>query len=181
MPTTIRRTPMRLIPLRPRAILPVLAVAALLLAACQNAGAGSTAPGGALDLAVSHTSAGDALSGAGGMTLYILTSDVGGKSTCTTGACASTWPALKGDGSQVHAGTGVSGTFGTTTWADGTKQVTHDGQPVYYYSGDSAAGDAKGQGANNVWFIAPVAAASAASQTQGTPNASATPYRAPGY
>jgi predicted lipoprotein with Yx(FWY)xxD motif len=178
---------MSLISLRPRAILPLVAASALLLAACQNAGAGSTAPGGALDLAVSHTTPGDALSGAGGMTLYILTNDVGGKSTCSTGACASTWPALKGDGTQVHAGTGISGTFGTTTWADGTQQVTHNGQPLYYYSGDSAAGDAKGQGTNNVWFIAPVGSASGASQSQGassasgSPNASATPYHAPGY
>ncbi len=169
---------------RPRAILPLVAASALLLAACQNAGSGSTAPsaGATLSLAVSHTAAGDALSGAGGMTLYILTNDVGGTSTCTSGACAATWPALKGDGSQVQAGIGVTGAFGTTTWPDGTKQVTHAGQPLYYYTGDSAPGDSKGQGTNNVWFIAPVGAgAASASQAQGTPNPSATPYRAPGY
>ena len=50
----------------------------------------------------------------------------------------------------------VTGTLGTATWADGTKQVTHNGQPLYYYSGDSAAGDSNGQGSNGVWFIAPV-------------------------
>jgi len=177
---------MRLISLRPRAILPLVAAIALLLAACQNAGAGSTAPGGALNLAVSHTTAGDALSGPGGMTLYIFTKDVGGTSTCTIGACASAWPALKGDGSQVIAGSGVSGTFGTTTWADGTKQVTHNGQPLYYFTADSAAGDAKGQGVNN-FFIAPVGSAPGTGASQGasnasaSPNASATPYHAPGY
>ena len=82
------------------------------------------------------------------MTLYILTADTGGTSTCTTGGCATTWPALKGDGSQVQAGSGVSGTFSTTTWADGTKQVTHNEQPLYYFSGDSAPGDSNGEGAN---------------------------------
>ena len=171
---------MRLIPLRPRAILPLIAASALLLAACQNAGGGSTAPssgGAAVDLAVSHTGAGDALSGAGGKTLYILTNDVGGTSSCTTGGCATTWPALKGDGSQVQAGAGVSGTFGTTTWADGTKQVTHNGQPLYYFSGDNAAGDSNGQGSGGVWFIAPVGDASA-SQAAGSSKPSATPYRA---
>lgn len=175
---------MRLIP-RPRAILPLIAASALILAACQQAGSGSTGPsaGGAVELTVSHTAAGDALAGAGGMTLYILTLDVGGNSTCTTGQCAATWPALKGDASAVTAGSGVSGTWGTTTWADGTKQVTHNGQPVYYYKGDTNPGDSTGQGTNNTWFIAPVGAdqgGPAASLGQGSTKPSATPSL-PGY
>lgn len=149
---------MRLPPYRPTAVLSLVAGAAVFLAACTGAGSGSppASSGGAMNVTVSHTAAGDALAGPNGMTLYVLTLDVGGKSTCTTGQCAATWPALKGDGSQAIAGSGVSGTWGTTTWADGTKQVTHNGQPVYYYSGDSAAGDSTGQGTNNTWFIAPV-------------------------
>ena len=156
---------MRPTPRRPRAILPLVAGTALLLAACQGYGGGSTAPSAAAStaaggeqLTVSHTKAGDALAGAGRKTLYILTNDVGGKSTCTSGQCAAAWAALKGDGSAVQAGSGVSGTFGTTTWADGTKQVTHNGQPLYYFIGDSAPGDSNGQGTNGVWFIAPVGA-----------------------
>ena len=148
---------MRLSIHRPQAALSLVAGAALFLAACTGAGSGSppASSGGALNVTVSHTAAGDALAGANGMTLYILTNDHG-SSTCTSGSCASTWPALKGEGSSVTAGSGVSGTWGTTTWDDGTKQVTHNGQPVYYYSGDTAAGDSNGQGTNNVWFIAPV-------------------------
>ena len=174
---------MPLIFVRPRAILPLLAASVLLLAACQSAGGGSTAPGGPVALKVSHTTAGDALSGAGGKTLYILLNDVGGTSTCTDSTCTTTWPPLLGDGSLVTAGAGVSGTFGTTTRPDGNKQVTHNGQPLYYYSGDSAAGDAMGQGTNNVWFIAPVGAAATSSQSPAsmTPAASSTPYHAPGY
>ncbi len=171
--------------LRPRASLALLAIAGLVLAACQQTGASSAAPStaaGAVELTVSHTAAGDALAGAGGMTLYILTADTGGTSTCNTGGCATTWPALKGDGADVQKGTGVGGTFATTTWPDGTKQVTHNGQPLYYYSGDTAAGDSNGQGTNGVWFIAPVndsAGGASASLAGGDP--SATPYRAPGY
>ena len=108
----------------------------------------------------------------------LLTNDVGGTSTCTSGGCATTWPALKGDGSQVQAGTGVSGTFGTTTWPDGTKQVTHNGQPLYYFSGDGAPGDANGEGSGGVWFIAPVGGAAGA---EGSPTPVATPYRQPTY
>ncbi|MGZ8563260.1 MAG: COG4315 family predicted lipoprotein [Candidatus Limnocylindria bacterium] len=155
-----------------------LFAAALLLAACTNAGSGSpgASAGSALTLTVSHTAVGDALAGPNGMTLYILTKDTDGTSTCTTGPCAATWPALKGDGSAVQAGSGISGTWGTATWADGTKQVTHNGQPVYYYTGDSAAGDSNGQGANGVWFIAPVgSSATTASQPAANATASATP------
>ena len=79
-------------------------------------------------------------------------------------------------GSQVSAGPGISGTFGTTTRPDGAKQVTHNGQPLYYFTGDSAPGDSTGDGVYEVWFIAPV---DAEGQEQGSPNPSATPYRNP--
>lgn len=182
---------MRSTPRRSRPTLAILAAGVLLLAACNTVGSGSTAPsstapsaaGGGLGISVAHTAAGDALAGAGGMTLYILTADSDGTSTCT-GGCATTWPPLLGDGLQVNAGSGVSGTFGTTTRDDGTKQVTHDGHPLYYYSVDTAAGDSKGEGVGGVWFIAPpggaaASQASASGSEAATP--SATPYRAPGY
>ena len=138
-----------------------LAAAVLLLAACARAGGGSGSPSaGAIDITYSETSAGDALAGAGGMTLYVFANDTNGTSTCT-GDCAGTWPPLIGDGSDVVPGSGVSGTFGTTTRDDGTTQITHNGQPLYYYSGDEAAGDAKGDGIGGVWSIAPVGEATA--------------------
>jgi len=149
---------------------------ALLVAACTpQAGGGSAAPSaGGIDVSVSHTAAGDALAGTGGMTLYVFKNDTGGSSTCT-GDCAGTWPPFLGDGSQVNAGDGVSGSFGTTTRDDGSSQITHGGQPLYYYSGDQAAGDSKGDGIGGVWSIAPVDAASASqgekpSATPGGPN-----------
>ena len=33
-------------------------------------------------------------------------------------------------------------------------QVAYGGAPLYYYSLDKAAGDTKGQGVGDVWFIA---------------------------
>ncbi|GAA2398209.1 SCO0930 family lipoprotein [Actinomadura vinacea] len=36
---------------------------------------------------------------------------------------------------------------------DGTCQVTIDGWPMYYYAEDEQPGDAKGQGAQNVWWV----------------------------
>ncbi len=155
-----------------------MAVGALLLAACTpQVGAGSASPGAdAIEITVATTSAGDALAGPDGMTLYIFTADTEGSSTCYDD-CAAAWPPLLGDGSDVNAGAGVTGTFGTTTRDDGSKQVTHGDQPLYYYSADDAAGDAKGEGFGGVWFIAPVDAASA---SQGE-EPSKTPYNPPEY
>lgn len=48
--------------------------------------------------------------------------------------------------------------LGVTTRTDGTKQVTYGGHPLYYYLGDTAPGQTKGQGVGGVWFlIGPVA------------------------
>jgi predicted lipoprotein with Yx(FWY)xxD motif len=145
----------------------------LLLAACSygSQGAGSQAPGGAGTLTVAHTSAGDALAGAGGKTLYINTQEQGGQIACT-GGCADAWPPLTG---TATAGTGVSGTLGTITRPDGSVQVTYDGMPLYYYASDTAAGDAKGQGVGGIWYIASPAGNGSSSAP------SSTPYRAPGY
>lgn len=167
-------------------LVPYLA-AALLLAACTpQTGAGSAAPstGVGIEVTVSHTAAGDALAGAGGMTLYTLSKDTSTSSTCN-GQCAATWPPLIGDGSQVTSGDGVSGSFGTITRDDGSKQVSHNGQPLYYYGGDHAAGDSTGDGVGGVWSIAGVGEAPATQPASGgasqTQQPSATPYRAPGY
>lgn len=164
----------------------VLAVSALLLAACApQTGSGSVPPNGvAIEITISHTAAGDALAGAGGKTLYTLSTDTSSTRTCL-GGCANTWPPLLGDGSRVTAADGVSGSFGTITREGGEKQVTHNGQPLYYYTGDSAAGDSKGDGVGGVWSIAGVGGSSASQPASagasGTQQPSATPYRAPGY
>jgi predicted lipoprotein with Yx(FWY)xxD motif len=161
----------------------VIAVSALLLVACApETGGGSAGPSssGGIEITVSHTSAGDALAAAGGMTLYVFAEDTGGTSTCT-GDCAAKWPPLLGEGSEVTAGEGVSGDFGTTTRDDGSEQVTHNGQPLYYYADDEAAGDAEGQGVGGVWFIAPVGEAPASGDGSDAEKPSATPYQAPGY
>jgi predicted lipoprotein with Yx(FWY)xxD motif len=97
---------------------------------------------------------GPILAGVGGKTLYVLTKDSSGTSTCT-GTCATTWPpfTLAAGGSAV-AGSGVTGTIGTIMRPDGSTQVAINGQPLYYYSGDAAAGDTNGEGTNGVWFVA---------------------------
>jgi len=43
--------------------------------------------------------------------------------------------------------------FGTITREDGKKQTTFRGYPLYYWAGDKAPGDTKGQGVGNVWYV----------------------------
>src|SRR5215468_10888008 len=106
-------------------------------------------------LAATTTTSGiPALVGPNGHTLYILTKDDEGKSTCYD-TCAKIWPPLVVDGNtQLTATDGVPGKLGMTTRTDGSRQATYDGWPLYYFQADAAAGDTKGQGMDDIWFAA---------------------------
>ncbi len=79
-----------------------------------------------------------------GMTLYWFAIDTPSKSNCS-GSCATYWPPVTG---PVTAGSGVTGTLGTITRSDGTKQATYLGHPLYTYVGDKGPGQNKGNGLN---------------------------------
>jgi predicted lipoprotein with Yx(FWY)xxD motif len=99
-----------------------------------------------------------------GLTLYWFAPDTSTTSKCT-GSCATYWPPVTG---PVTAGTGVTGTLGTITRSDGTTQATYDGHPLYTYAGDSAPGQAKGNGLNasgGLWYEMTVSGAKAAADT----------------
>jgi predicted lipoprotein with Yx(FWY)xxD motif len=89
-----------------------------------------------------------------GMTLYRFDKDTANppKSNCT-GQCSALWPAATASGSVTVKGVDKS-LVGTVTDADGTKQLTLNGWPLYTYSGDSQPGDANGQGVQGAWFAA---------------------------
>ncbi len=134
-------------------------VAVLLLAACgkkattASAAAGGSS-GGSVDRIVTSdvSGLGTVIADGKGFTLYHLKTEVNGQIQCT-GACASVWPPLLVAGSgQATAGDGVSGDLGTINRPDGGTQVTYDGMPLYTYSGDTAPGQANGQGIEQVWF-----------------------------
>jgi predicted lipoprotein with Yx(FWY)xxD motif len=94
------------------------------------------------------------LTGKDGMALYVFGNDSANTSACS-GGCAATWPPFTIDaGDELKAGAGVKGKLTTFARADGSMQVAYDRSPLYYYAADEAAGDTKGQGIGDVWFIA---------------------------
>ena len=179
--------------------------AALIAAACSSAAAtptpapapadaGSTpapsaAAAGSITLAsTTDPTLGEYLTGQNGMTLYVLTTDTADTSSCS-GTCATTWPPLAAaTGATITGPSSATGAFATITRSDGIVQVTYNHMPLYYFSGDSAAGDTTGQGKNGVWFVAPVSgsvpsgaagAASAAPSTAPSEAPSTVPSEAP--
>ena len=135
-----------------------LAAFALTVSACASSGSSSSAVANT-PAAGGNTSSAAAASGntvaektigsqqvlvdSQGMTLYWFAIDTSSKSNCS-GQCATYWPPVTG---PVTAGSGVTGTVGTITRSDGTKQATYMGHPLYTYVGD-APGQNKGNGLN---------------------------------
>ncbi|MGZ4436525.1 MAG: COG4315 family predicted lipoprotein [Nocardioides sp.] len=150
----------------------VVAAPLLLLSACgssststgassasSSGGASAAAPAGKAMTVETHSGAmGTYLTDASGRTVYLFASDSGGTSSCS-GACVSAWPPLTTSGTPTASGSAKSSMLGTITRADGSKQVTYGGHPLYYFAGDTAAGDTKGQGVNGFgakwWMLTP--------------------------
>jgi predicted lipoprotein with Yx(FWY)xxD motif len=136
--------------------LPAAATAAAVVAACSSAGTpagtsssssggGSSAHAAAAAGSLKTAKIGGAtvLTSAKGFTLYSFAPDTSTMSKCN-GACAQNWPPVKGPATA----SGVTGTFGTIKRSDGSTQATFDGHPLYTFVGDTAPGQAKGNGLN---------------------------------
>ena len=90
-----------------------------------------------------------------GWTLYLFTKDTvnSGASSCY-GQCQTFWPPLYGSSSSLSLPPGLSASsFGTITRTDGTKQITYEGWPLYFFAGDKAVGQTNGQNKQNTWFV----------------------------
>jgi len=89
------------------------------------------------------------------LTVYLFEADKGPASACT-GACTKVWPPVTTGGAPVAATGAVSADLGTIARADGTKQVTYKGRPLYFFAKDGDAGDAYGEGSNSFgagWYV----------------------------
>ena len=122
----------------------------------------SEAPSATADatIALATNALGEIIVDAEGKTLYAFTPDTAGESTCYDD-CATQWPPLLAtDAAAISAGAGLDATKLTTVdRTDGTKQVKYGDWPLYYFAGDSAAGDANGQGLGTKWYVVDTAGA----------------------
>ncbi len=116
----------------------------------------TTAPAGAGTVVQTGESGeSEVLFDAQGQALYLFTPDAerpaDAPPTCVDD-CATAWPPLLTTGAPV-AGGGVDGALlGTVERADGTTQVTYQGQPLYLFASDQP-GTTTGQGVGGVWFL----------------------------
>jgi predicted lipoprotein with Yx(FWY)xxD motif len=168
-----------------------LAALALAVSACgssssSSAASGSTpaAAGSAASSAPGAASGGSTLTArtiggqqvltnSAGLTVYWFVPDTSTTSKCT-GSCATYWPPVKG---PATAGSGVTGTLATITRSDGTVQATYDGHPLYTYAGDTAPGQAKGNGLNvsgGLWYEMTVSGATPAAGAGASASATST-------
>jgi predicted lipoprotein with Yx(FWY)xxD motif len=157
-----------------------LAGVALIAAACSSgaststgaaapaSGSGSGASGaaagsssgasGSMVITTASAAGGTFLTDGSGRAVYLWAKDTGGMSACS-GACSGSWPPVTATGTVTATGSAKPADLGTITRSDGTKQVTYDGHPLYYYVGDSGAGTASGQGSDQFgakwWLVAP--------------------------
>ena len=126
-----------------RRIALVLGAAALAVALlAQTALPATTGPA---TVKLRKTKLGRVLVGASGHTLYLFMKDKHGKSSCSS-VCASQWPPLITKGAPMAGRGAKASKLGTTRRADGRRQVTYAGHPLYAFAFDPRAGTTKGEG-----------------------------------
>jgi predicted lipoprotein with Yx(FWY)xxD motif len=157
---------------RPFHLAALALASALVLAACGSSGSSGTSssstppasstasssPRPASVVGTKTTSLGTFLVDAKGRALYLWDADHGSMSTCS-GACAQAWPPLTATGTPKASGQVKSSLLGTTKRADGSREVTYDGHPLYYFEGDTTPGQTTGQGNDGFgapwWVVSP--------------------------
>lgn len=158
-------------------LLPLLTV--LAIAGCGSsspnhpAAAGSSPPAASTAAVRTETTPiGDVLADSAGHTMYLLTADKAGKPTCSA-ACQKIWPPVL-LATVPSAPSGVSARFGLVATSGG-EQLTVDGYPAYTFAGDSAAGQANGEGIKSfggAWYALSLTGAPIANSSGGAPSSS---------
>lgn len=118
----------------------------------DSATAGGDMTGEAASLMTAETDLGTIVTDGDGMVVYQFDQDTqgSGMSSCT-GDCLVNWPPVPGGDNPTLDG--ITGEVTTITGTDGNPQLALNGWPLYYYAGDSAAGDTNGQAVQDVWWV----------------------------
>jgi len=115
----------------------------------------TTGPSGVATVSAASTKLGMVLVDGSGRTLYLFEKDQPNQSACT-GACVAAWPIDQSSGTPKAGGGVKASLLGTIRRANGTTQVAYNGHPLYYYDGDSGAGQLNGQDVDAFgakWFV----------------------------
>ncbi len=126
--------------------LAIVLVAIVSVAVGVSAAVGGThAATRAVTIKTANSSLGRIIVDARGHTLYLFEKDTRRHSACT-GACAAYWPPLLTHGKPT-AGAGVKRSLlGIIRRANGTRQVTYAGHPLYRFALDTKPGQTNGEG-----------------------------------
>lgn len=156
----------------------VVALIAVLLVA--TAGSANNAPprvAAGTAVGVKQTALGKTLVDANGRTLYLFQADKPNRSVLSQAGFA-VWPAFTSAGTPKVIGGADAARIGTITGPAGSKQVTYNGHPLYYYIGDHNPGSVSGQRLNQfgaLWYVlSPSGNAVTRATTTSTPAAAPT-------
>jgi predicted lipoprotein with Yx(FWY)xxD motif len=122
--------------------------------AAPPAASSSAAPAATGEVPVAHDpTLGSIIVDAKGLTLYRFDMDTAKPSASNcSGECAAAWPPSVAPAASSTVKGIDSKLVGSITRADGSKQLTVAGWPLYTYSSDSKPGDVNGQGVQGTWF-----------------------------
>lgn len=119
-----------------------------------SAGASTSAASGTVTagLEVATADLGDHIVTAEGATTYAAVDQREGEVICVAD-CAQVWAPVIADG-DIDVDDGIEVDLVTTiTLDDGREQVAIDGAPLHTFVSDAAAGDARGQGSADRWYV----------------------------
>ena len=154
-----------------------------------TAGSAGSSPSSAVTVSAKNVPGlGTVLVNGQGQTLYLLTSEKGGKITCTgSNGCTRIWPeiTLPQGTTAAKAGSGVtSSLLGTVKDASGNFEVTYNGWPLYTYAADSGPGVAHGQGIatfGGTWYVLNASGDPATGKSQPSGSSSSSGSGSDGY
>ena len=157
---------------------PSTSTAAPAAAGGRQSTAAAAGSGSGLVITTKSGSAGAFLTDGSGRAVYLWVKDGKNSSACA-GACAGAWPPVTTTGAVTASGGAVMADLSTITRSGGAKQVVYDGHPLYYFAGDSGAGQVNGQGSDSFgakwWLVDPAGTSITAAVTVSSGGASSAP------
>jgi predicted lipoprotein with Yx(FWY)xxD motif len=114
-------------------------------------------PKPSITLAVRDSKLGPMIVDDKGMAIYMFVPDGRNVSNCE-GGCLTAWPPVMLKDKETLDNVKTEGglrrsLLGVAMRVDGSRHVTYNGYPLYWWARDKVAGDITGQWVGNVWFV----------------------------